>query len=136
MLRHYIGDKTFRSGLTKYFKTFAYKNTTGHDLWKTLSEASGKDVESFMTAWISQPGFPVVHASQSGNKLSLAQERLTCKTAKQSNVLWPIPLNSTDPELPEIFNSKKIDIIRNNSNILRFNVDSNAHFITHYDQNL
>lgn len=136
MLCHYIGEDAFRSGLKAYFKQFAYKNTVANDLWGTLSTASHKDTGTFMTTWISQPGYPVLHASRNGDRVSLRQERLTSRSAKPSDVLWPITLNSNYAEMPQIFDTRSLDIPVTDQSPLRFNVGNDAHFITHYDDGL
>ncbi len=136
MLQHYIGEDAFRSGLTEYFKTYAYKNTEANDLWNSLSNASGKDIASFMNRWISQPGYPVLHVSRQNNQILLSQERLTNDRSVVSDSLWPIPLYSNDSDLPDLFDTKSIQIDSLNSDILRFNVNNYAHFITHYSNEL
>lgn len=136
MLQNYIGEKAFQTGLKEYFKKFAYQNTEAADLWKCLGESSGKDIESFMNTWISQPGFPVLHATLDGDKLSLSQEKLTNKLTKKSDTLWPITLNSNCADVPEILDQKSITIEMNTDVAIRFNIGNYAHFITHYDHEL
>lgn len=136
MLRYYISDKSFQAGLKEYFKIHAYKNTTAHDLWAAFKYVSNKDIEAFMNKWISQPGFPVLHVSQSDDQILLSQSRLTSKLSPPSDSLWPIPLNSNNPEMPELLDTKSTSITRKNKTILRFNIGNNAHFITHYDHEL
>ncbi|MBS7346158.1 MAG: hypothetical protein KIG14_00390, partial [Candidatus Sacchiramonaceae bacterium] len=75
MLRSYVGEEAFRSGLANYFEEFAYQNTTGDDLWRALGLASGKDVRSFMESWLKQPGYPMVEADYSAGKLKLSQSQ-------------------------------------------------------------
>ena len=60
MLMRLLGKKAFYSGLKDYFKKYAYQNTTGDDLWAAFQSYADFDVKSFMDAWISQPGFPVI----------------------------------------------------------------------------
>ena len=136
MLQYYIGNEAFQTGLKKYFITYAYKNTEATDLWLALSEASKKDIASFMDSWISQPGFPVLHVSKEDNQILLSQERLTCESTKISDSLWPITLNSSWPEMPELLDVRSMRINVHDSALLRFNVGSNAHFITHYSNEL
>lgn len=135
MLQNYIGEQAFKTGLKNYFKTYAYKNTIADDLWASLSEASGKDIASFMQRWISQPGFPVLHADKENGQISLSQNRLSCG-GEISDTLWPIPLNSNYPELPILFETESATFDINSSSVLRFNIGSHAHFITHYSPNL
>ena len=136
MLQHYIGEEAFRSGLKEYFKTYAYKNTEARDLWSAFGGVSDKDISSFMITWISQPGFPVLHVSKNDNKISLSQERLTSQNSSPSDTLWPIPLNSNCPDMPEIFDTKSLEIITDKAQNLRFNIGSYSHYITHYDSGL
>lgn len=137
MLLRYIGEDAFRAGLKEYFKTYAYKNTKSSDLWRSLSDASGKNLEPFMNSWIKQPGFPVVHLSMKDNVVELSQERLTGRLDEKPDTLWPITLNSNCEDMPDIFDERSIRL----ENItlpapLRLNVSSDAHFITHYDHGL
>ena len=136
MLVHYIGEESFKIGLKHYFETHAYKNTTSHDLWAAFRDSSGKDVESFMTKWISQPGFPVVHANQINNSLSLSQERLASISEPKNDTLWPITLNSNHSELPNLFETKETTISVDTSTPIRLNIGNYAHFITHYDHGM
>jgi aminopeptidase N len=93
MLEHYLGADTFRDGLRLYLNRHAYGNTDTVDLWAAFEEVSGKPVTDFMTAWTSQPGFPIVTATTESTKLHVAQERFYVNPAAQKNVtIWPIPL--------------------------------------------
>lgn len=133
MLKKYIGDEAFQAGLKQYFKIHAYENTIGSDLWKVLSEASHKDVESFMNAWISQPGYPVLHVSRNGKTIKLSQERLHSKATKPSDSIWPIPLNSNCPDAPEILEGQSISFETNMTELIRYNVGNFGHYIVNYD---
>jgi aminopeptidase N len=137
MLQRYIGDKAFQTGLKEYFKIHAYRNTEASDLWEAFSKSSQKDIPSLMNAWISQPGFPVVHVSKKDNQIVLSQERLASKSSKPSSSLWPIPLNSNCSKVPKLFDSRSVNI--NDCDCeepLRLNTSCDVHFITHYDHKL
>jgi len=136
MLQHYIGEKAFQSGLKEYFKEFAYKNTETTDLWSAFNKSSGKDVAAFMSTWISQSGFPVLHVSQDDNQIKISQEQLSSDYTKQSDKLWPITLNSNCDNAPEIFETRETTFSKDDNSVLKFNIGSNAHFVTHYDQKL
>jgi aminopeptidase N len=136
MLQTYIGDDAFQKGLKKYFETFAYQNTEADDLWACLGEASGKDISAFMNTWIGQSGYPVVHVTQNGNSLTLRQEQFFIGPHASSDKIWPIPLNSSSDNLPEIFDTKEITIPYDGATPPRLNVGGNAHFITHYSPEL
>lgn len=137
MLQNYIGDQAFQTGIKNYFKNYAYKNTEAVDLWNNLSESSNKNIAAFMTKWITQPGFPVLHVCEKDSQILLHQERLTNNPNKEPTAIWPIPLNSNCPDMPEIFDTKSITV--NCGEIkspLRFNIGNNAHFVTHYSPEL
>ncbi len=126
MCQKYIGEEAFRAGLQSYFKEFAYKNTVADDLWRHLSEASGKDISKLMNTWISQSGYPVVKLED--NKIS--QEQFFIGQHDKSEQIWPIPLNSNDNNLPELLDQASLEVkIRPDT---RLNIGDSAHFITEY----
>lgn len=133
MMRNYVGESAFKQGLHDYFTTQKYGNTTGDDLWSTLGKTSGKEVGSFMSAWLTQSGFPVVHAIQNGGSLQLTQRQFFIGPHGQYEKLWPIPLDSTASSLPAIFADKAGTFPIDPARIFRLNVHDTAHFITKYD---
>lgn len=136
MVQHYLGDDAFQAGLKQYFKDFAYQNTVGNDLWNALGTASGKDIASLMNTWISQPGYPVVHAGREGSTLTLSQEQFFTGPHQPSTRLWPIPLNASSPDLPKLFTEQSVSLDQHVAAPLRLNIGDTAHFITHYDDEL
>ena len=83
---------TFRAGLKIYFEKHQYSNTIGRDLWNALSDASGKDVSSFMDTWLEQPGYPVVSAEVVDDTLILSQKQFFIGEHEDKGRLWEIPL--------------------------------------------
>ncbi|MEP6710587.1 MAG: M1 family metallopeptidase, partial [Candidatus Saccharibacteria bacterium] len=136
MLQHYIGNVAFQTGLRSYFNKHAYSNTDGEDLWNELSSSSSKDIAGFMNTWISQPGYPVVNVSQTGESVSLSQTQFFTGPHEPSDKLWPIPLNSPCTEMPVLFDQKEQLVTRHHMTPLRLNDGDTAHFITHYDDSL
>lgn len=100
MLHEYLGPEDFRTGLRHYLEKHAYNNTDTVDLWQALEDSSSKPVRSFMHAWTSQSGFPIVRAKVSLPEVTLSQSRFTTNAKKNDTpeILWPIPL--LIPELP------------------------------------
>jgi aminopeptidase N len=91
MLQNYLGADDFRDGLRIYLKRHAYGNTDSTDLWAAWEEASKKPVKDFMEAWVTNPGYPIVHADF--DKCTLEQERFYLNPeAKKEAAVWPIPL--------------------------------------------
>ena len=136
MLEEYIGAEAFQAGLKAYFDTFKYSNTDENDLWKMFGMASNKDISSFMNTWISQSGYPVVHAEQIGDQLTLSQEQFFVGPHKPTQKIWPIPLGASDPDVPKLLTSSRITLARTSDITLQLNIGDSAHFITHYDNEL
>ena len=86
MLRRWLGDEAFAKGLKAYFEKHQYNNTIGRDLWNALSDASGKDVSSFMDTWLEQPGYPVVSAEVVDDTLILSQNNSSLVNMKIKGV--------------------------------------------------
>lgn len=131
MLRSYIGDEAFRSGLQAYFKEHAYHNTVGSDLWNAFSQSSGKDIEAFMNTWISQSGFPLVQVVSTPTGYELTQERFVLGDTDTTS-LWPIPLFATHPTFPELLSNKTVTFEAEHTLPL-LNRDNDAHFVSQYD---
>lgn len=136
MLQAYVGTKDFQAGLKKYFENHKYKNTKAEDLWKCLSEASGKDISLFMSSWMTQPGFPVVFVSKSGSSVTLSQKQFFIGPHQDKERIWPIPLHGASDSIPEALNSKSLSFEYTDSTPLRLNTNGTAHFITQYDDNI
>lgn len=134
MARNFVGEKAFRAGLQQYFIDFAYKNTTGDDLWNALGKAANKDVTSFMNIWLKQPGFPLLRVNQTGTSLELAQARFMLGSdAATDSSLWPIPLSPT-PSLPvNIMDEATLELTAPSDNFVRFNSEG-AHYSVYYEQ--
>jgi len=137
MLQHFIGDEAMQRGLRQYFETYAYKNTIAADLWKCFSDASGKDIVSLMNAWITQPGYPVVHVRRTGDLLELQQEQFFIGTHQPSAKLWPIPLGANSPDIPALLSTSSVEVPYYASlptPIL--NLGNDSHYLTHYSAEL
>ncbi len=138
MLRRWLGDDDFRTGLKIYFEKHQYGNTIGRDLWDALSETSGKDVAAFMDAWLEQPGYPVVTAEVVDDTLVLSQKQFFIGEGVDENRIWPIPLNSNWQGLPETLTEARLEIpnysqlVVQNEGVLRLNTENTAHYITNY----
>ncbi|KAL8952644.1 MAG: hypothetical protein Q9222_001450 [Ikaeria aurantiellina] len=95
MLSQHVGVDVFLRGVSKYLKTHAYGNATTNDLWAALSEASGKDVNTFMDPWIRKIGFPVLTVAEEPGQIGVGQARFLLTgdvKAEEDDTLWWIPL--------------------------------------------
>ncbi|EJN93967.1 M1 family metallopeptidase [Streptococcus ratti] len=144
MLRRWLGDKAFAAGLKTYFEKYQYANTVGRDLWNALSTASGKDVASFMDAWLEQPGYPLVTLAVKDDTLHISQKQFFIGDYEEAGRLWQIPLNSNWSGLPDILKEESIKIpnfsqlLADNKDkgALRLNTGNTAHYISNYDGQL
>lgn len=107
MLVRELGWENFLKGLRDYFQKYAYENTSGSDLWKSLQSYADFDVAEFMNSWINQPGYPVLKKSEgfepegertnrsktsrkTGSSEKFTEVRFLL-SGKPKNESWPIP---------------------------------------------
>jgi alanyl aminopeptidase len=76
MVEQWIGEESFRKGMTQYMKKHAWKNATADDLWDALSSAADIDVGATMGSFVDQAGVPLVKVEpQQENLIRLSQQR-------------------------------------------------------------
>jgi puromycin-sensitive aminopeptidase len=97
MIENYLGEGDFRSGVRIYLDRHKWGNATAGDFWRALDEASGRDVTGLATAWITEPGHPLVSCtlreSSTGLVVELRQARFFADPAiKPTSQVWPVPL--------------------------------------------
>ncbi len=97
MLANYLGEESFRKGLSYYLKKHSYKNTRTNDLWDAFEKISKKPVRKIMNSWTSQMGFPVISVINKNNGVVFEQEkffssRITIKEQK-NKCIWQVPLS-------------------------------------------
>lgn len=131
MLKSYIGEDAFRSGLTAYFKSHAYGNTTGADLWEAFSESSGKDIGGFMKSWLDQSGFPLISVKTTDSGYELSQERFIVGGVSDDRT-WPVPLFASNKDFPNLLAEKTSSFAAPHTLPL-VNTGNDAHFIAEYD---
>jgi len=136
MLQAHLGNDNLRAGLKLYFEKHQYGNTSAQDLWDSLGEASGIDVSNFMNAWMTQSGYPVVHAALNDTTVTLTQEQFFIGPHQPSDKLWPIPLHSSCDHAPAIMETATAEFQHATDKPLTFNKSGTAHFVTHYDDAL
>ncbi|KAK7090085.1 hypothetical protein V1264_009931 [Littorina saxatilis] len=110
MIRHAIGEDTFKNGLTNYLNTLKYGNANRKDLWYALDkDGRNVNVGHVMDTWTLQMNYPVVKVTRAGQSLTLAQERfLIDPTAKDPGTYtsefgytWDIPFTYTTSVNPQ-----------------------------------
>ncbi|XP_075221796.1 aminopeptidase N-like isoform X2 [Lycorma delicatula] len=111
MMQMLLGKDVFQNGIRNYLKTYSYKNAETSDLWKALTNSSleagvlekSLTIDSIMSSWALQSGFPVVHVvrNYTENSAVITQKRyFTLKPQhksdkKKSDSCWMIPLTYT-----------------------------------------
>eukprot|EP01113_Clastostelium_recurvatum_P031482 TRINITY_DN3933_c0_g1_i6.p1 TRINITY_DN3933_c0_g1~~TRINITY_DN3933_c0_g1_i6.p1 ORF type:complete len:822 (-),score=175.17 TRINITY_DN3933_c0_g1_i6:124-2256(-) len=67
MLAAFLGIETFQKGLHYYLTTHQFQNTVTEDLWaslRTMQMGASVDVETMMTSWTKQVGYPVIRVEE------------------------------------------------------------------------
>ena len=144
MLSSYLGVEIFLKGISAYLKKHAYSNATTNDLWAALSEASGKDVNSFMDPWIRKIGFPVLTVSEEpspqGCEIGIRQSRFLVTgdvKPEEDETLWWIPLGikksleASAPDATALLS--KSDTVRDlNEEFYKLNANMTGFYRTNY----
>ncbi|KAI5969501.1 APE2 [Candida margitis] len=93
MISRWLGEDVFIKGVSNYLKKHKWGNTQTLDLWKALSEASGKDVVKVMDIWTKNIGFPIVKVEETGNEIKVTQNRFLATgdvKPDEDKVLYPV----------------------------------------------
>ncbi len=131
MLKNYIGENAFRAGLSAYFAKHKYSNTTGDDLWAALSEASHKDISSFMSPWLGRSGFPLLTVDQEGSNVTISQQQFLDDPSKvDTERLWPVPLFSNDTS-QDIMTERETSLTTKLPSFL-VNTGARGHYVVDY----
>lgn len=90
MLENYMGEENFRIGVSNYLKKYSYQNASAADFWECLDEVNrGKQIPTFMKAWLSQEGYPLVEIEKTSSGIKVSQKRCN----KETKQIWPVPLS-------------------------------------------
>lgn len=127
MLVKYLGESTFRTGMQAYLKKHCYANARTVDLWRSLSDASGKSISDFMAEWTMNIGFPVVDVQISENSLTSTTVKITQNRflaggqATEDETIWTIPIRIKYDSLYEfLMNSRDCSINIDHSGKLKY----------------
>nr|KAJ3409232.1 Aminopeptidase 2 mitochondrial [Polyrhizophydium stewartii] len=103
MLSSFLGTDVFAKGVRAYLKKFAFSNAKTVDLWAALSEASGHDVATIMSAWTLKTGHPVLSVVSESFDATKGELALTIRQGRflssgdltpeeDAETLWTVPL--------------------------------------------
>ena len=137
MVEAYLGEETFRKGVSQYLAKYRFSNARAEDLWSALGAVSDRPVGRVMTEWITRPGHPIVHAHWENDKLTLRQERFRADGVPSPGV-WPIPLRvvSAEGESTTLFEAPEMTVAMGSPKGLRVDPGRTAFLRVHYDASL
>jgi alanyl aminopeptidase len=93
MLESWLGPEVFRRGIAAYLKEHEWGNATAADLWKSLSDAAGRDITAATLSFLDQGGVPLVSVeAQPDGTVRLRQQRFLNYGAEAPPVRWTIPV--------------------------------------------
>ncbi|XP_059825425.1 endoplasmic reticulum aminopeptidase 2 [Hypanus sabinus] len=149
MIRNFLTEEVFQSGLIHYLRKYSYGNAKNEDLWNCLAELhyaeDHMDIKEIMNTWTLQKGLPVIIVEHSGSSVRIQQERFLTgilpedpSWAKlQSGYIWHIPLTyiTSDSQAVgrHLLKTKSDHIeLESEAQWIKFNVDLNGYYIVHY----
>ena len=129
MLRNYLGDEAFFTGLKVYLTDHAFKAAEVHQLRLALEEVSGKDLNWFFNQWFYGSGHPKIQVSHDYNAL---EKTVTVNFIQSQKEVFKFPIaldiyengdktrhhvfvNARDTSFKFRFNSKSPDLIQVNA---------------------
>src|SRR2546423_1386254 len=138
MLESFLGENVFRDGIRRYIAAHKYSNSTTADLWKALSDASGKPVAQIAAVWTEQPGFPIVIVKRDGDNVLLEQQRFTVNYPNAPALEWKIPLTYFgvgENKIESRLMTGKIDNLTNVAagRVIKLNANGAGNYRVRYD---
>lgn len=139
MISTYLGEDVFLEGVRRYLKKHAYGNTQTSDLWASLSEASGKNVEEVMAAWTKEVGYPVLTVTENGpDSIHIKQNRFL-RTGdvkpEEDKVIYPVLLGlrgKDGVDKSQILDKREDDFKVPSTEFFKINADHTSPYRTAY----
>uniref|UniRef100_A0A8C7ZHM9 Aminopeptidase n=1 Tax=Oryzias sinensis TaxID=183150 RepID=A0A8C7ZHM9_9TELE len=143
MLRHFLTDEVFQSGIVRYLRKYSFGNAQNQDLWDSLANVrlNGEhlDLTAIMNTWTLQKGIPLVTVTRKGPRLLLRQHRFL-KTVLPSDphFLWHIPLTyrtDTSSIIHRHLMTSTSDSIHigEEASWVKINSDMTGYYVVHYE---
>ncbi|CAI5757743.1 unnamed protein product [Candida verbasci] len=140
MISKWLGEEVFIKGVSNYLKTHAWGNTQTLNLWKALSEVSGKDVVKVMDIWTKNIGFPVVKVEEQDDSIKVTQNRFLATgdvKPEEDKVIYPVFLGlKTSQGLDEslvLDERSKTFKLPTNDDFFKINGDQSGIYRTAYE---
>ncbi len=134
MVEAYLGEETFRRGISLYLTRHQYANARADDLWNALAEVANQPVGRILAPWITRPGYPLVRVRWANGELVLRQERFRTDGSRTDD-LWPIPLRvrTSSGEQALLFDGRELRLPRPSPEGLRIDPDRPGFFRLLYE---
>ncbi|XP_050507051.1 aminopeptidase N-like isoform X3 [Diabrotica virgifera virgifera] len=154
MISNFLGEETFKTGLTNFLTKYSYKNADRNDLFASLTEEAhnrqillpNETVKIIMDTWTERAGYPVIYAyaDYEQNTLSLSQKRFLYRMRDEKSSYW-VPLsfttnvkpNYTDT-FPKFWLKGEYETVQNvNLADIKWyllNLNQTGYFIVNYDE--
>ncbi|CAH2218458.1 jg21835, partial [Pararge aegeria aegeria] len=112
MLKHLIGENTFKKALNYFLLDRSYEHAYPSHLFSAFAKAAQEDnaINSFLSIaeimryWVEQPGYPVINVNVNMNTglMTVTQERFFISaSASKTEQVWPLPLTYTAGNNPD-----------------------------------
>ena len=96
MVEHWVGEESFRNGISAYLKKYSWSQRRGRGLLDDDGDDDEAPVDRVMTSFVMQPGAPVIAAKQScanGERtVELTQERFVIAGGSNASQTWEVPI--------------------------------------------
>uniref|UniRef100_A0A8C5DEA1 Aminopeptidase n=1 Tax=Gouania willdenowi TaxID=441366 RepID=A0A8C5DEA1_GOUWI len=158
MLRHFLSDNVFQSGIVRYLRKYSYSNAHNQDLWESLGNVrrckhltpmlgqkkfyhgEHLDLKAMMNTWTLQKGLPLVTVTRKGRRLLLKQERFL-RTVAPTDPLWPslflwhIPLTYRTDSSSTIHRHLMTSLTDVGEEVgwVKVNADMTGYYVVHYE---
>lgn len=108
MMHLFMGEETFKNGVSNYLKSHKYRNAEQNDLWNALTEEAHRTgalpnsitVKQIMDSWTLKVGYPVITVTRdyANNSIEIVQERYLLdmlRSRDDTDKCWYVPLSFT-----------------------------------------
>ena len=98
MFERWVGEENFRKGVLAYIEANKWDNATASDLWRSLSEVSGKELSPAMETFLVQNGIPAIKVEPlDGGRVRLTQQRFLNHGVTAEPREWRVPVTLRYP---------------------------------------
>ncbi len=90
MMREYLGEERFRSGVHAYLSAHRFAATDTEGFLSSFAEGAGPESRAIIEHWVRRPGYPLIRSRRVGDRVELTQERFVY--GGSSAGVWPTPI--------------------------------------------